>query len=131
MRYFQIGVGQIVCQGADCAGDKAEARVLAVFIAFFKQQLHTQADAQQRFFLCFFAQNRHKAGGLELGHSVGKRPDAGQQNVIRRPQIVGIAGHADLCAQAFDTGRQAEQVAYAVVNNSNHMKFPPLKRATP
>ena len=47
------------------------------------------------------------------------------------PQIVGIAGHADLCAQAFDTGRQAEQVAYAVVNNSNHVKFPPLKRSTP
>ena len=32
VRYFQIGVGQIVCQGADCAGDKAEARVLATLL---------------------------------------------------------------------------------------------------
>ena len=38
--YFQIGVGQIVCQGADCAGDKAEARVLMLSANNIKLPAH-------------------------------------------------------------------------------------------
>ena len=102
--HLECRVAQVIRQRADRAGDKPKAAVCAVLIAFFKQELHAQTDAEQRLFLRFFAQNRYKSGGLQLGHCISKGPDTGQQDMICRPQIRRIAGHADLRAQTFDAG---------------------------
>lgn len=72
----------------------------------------------------FFAQNGYETGGLQLGHCIGKGPDTGQQDMICRPQIRRIAGHADLRAQTFDAGRKAEQIPHAIVNDCDHNTSP-------
>ena len=40
VRHLERRIGQVVRQRADLAGNQAEAAVLAVLAAFFKQQLH-------------------------------------------------------------------------------------------
>ena len=92
--------------GAHGAGDQAKAFVLAVFVAFVEQQLHSQADAQQRL----------AAGGqlfqygvqprfAELLRRVTESTYAGEEDLVRSFQNGRVGGncylHADGCEGAF------------------------------
>ena len=98
--------------------------MFAVLIAFFKQQLHPQADAQQRLFGGFFPEDGHQAGGFQLGHGVAERPHTGQDEPVGRADDRRVGGDNGLLPQMGQARLQAEQVAHPIINDRDHTSSP-------
>ena len=124
LRHLQALVRQVRLQRAHLALDKSQARVFAVLIAFFKQQLHAQADAQQRLFFRLGPDDRHKAGGHQLVHGVAKGTHAGQDEPVGFADGIGVGGDHRVLPQLCKAGFQAEQVAHAVIHDRDHTSSP-------
>ena len=97
LRHLQLFVRKVGPQRADLAFDKAQPGVLAVFVAFFKQQLHTKADAQQGLALGLLFQHRHKTGGGKLCHGIPERAHSRQDKPVCGAEDIGVGG--DHCLQ--------------------------------
>ena len=93
MRYFESGRDHIG-NGPHTARDKPQPRVLAILIAFIKQQLHAQADAKKRrSLLCRLAQRLIQSKAAQLPRSVLKGADARQDDFFGHQYLAGIARH--------------------------------------
>ena len=124
LRHLQALVRKVGLQRADLALHKAEAFVLTVLVALFKQQLHPEADAQQRLLFGFFFDDRYKSRRLQLGHGVGKSAHARQDEPIRFADGVRVRSHNGFQPQLLQAGPQAEQVAHAIIDNCDHTSSP-------
>ena len=124
LRYLEGFVFQVRLQRADLAFDKAQALMLAVLIAFFKEQLHSQADAQQGLLRRLLPDDRHQAGGRELVHGIAKGTHPRQDEPVSLADGLCIGGHNGLQPQMRQAGAQAEQVAHAVIDDRDHTSSP-------
>ncbi|CAN4036514.1 DNA-directed RNA polymerase specialized sigma subunit, sigma24 family, partial [Dysosmobacter welbionis] len=115
-------VRQVPAEVHYLAGHQPQAGVLPVLKALVKQQLHPQADAQERLLLRLLLNHRHQAGGIQLGAGVPKGAHAGQDDPVCRPEAAGVAGDLRLQVQGPQAGEQREQVPHAVVYNCNHLQ---------
>ena len=124
LRHLQPFVRKVGPQRADLALDKAQPGVLAVLVAFFKQQLHPKADAEQRLFFRLLFQHRHKAGGGKLCHGIPECAHPRQDKPVGGADGIGVGGDHRLQPQLLQAGTQAEQVAHAVIKNGDHTSSP-------
>ena len=124
LRHLQSLVRKVGFQRADLAFHKAETRVLAVLVAFFKQKLHPKADAQQRLLLGLLLNDRHKAGGGELRHGVAEGPHAGQDQPVRCPDHGRVRRDDGFLPQMGKARLQAEQVAHTIIDDRDHTSSP-------
>ena len=124
LRHLQALVRKVGLQRADFALHKAEAFVLTVLVALFKQQLHAKADAQQRLPFGFFFNDRYKARRLQLGHGIGKSAHARQDEPVGFADGVRVGGDDRFQPQLLQAGLQAEQVAHAIIDNCDHTSSP-------
>ncbi|CAN4042217.1 DUF4330 domain-containing protein, partial [Dysosmobacter welbionis] len=92
-------VRQVPAEVHYLAGHQPQAGVLPVLKALVKQQLHPQADAQERLLLRLLLNHRHQAGGIQLGAGVPKGAHAGQDDPVCRPEAAGVAGDLRLQVQ--------------------------------
>ena len=97
LRYFQTFVREVGPQRADLAFDKAQPGVLAVLVAFFKQQLHPKADAQQGLLFRLLLQHWHKADGGKLCHGISECAHPRQDKPVGGAEDSGVGG--DHCLQ--------------------------------
>jgi hypothetical protein len=65
----------------DLSGIRARPSVSGIHGSFQKASA-SEANAKQRLFFAFRFDGLHKAGRAKLSHSVGKRPDAGQDELV-------------------------------------------------
>ncbi|MNL17768.1 hypothetical protein D3C87_1388830 [compost metagenome] len=126
MRDFQCRVG-----GGDLfhgAGDPAQALGHHLFAAFAGQQLHADANAQERHAALDDALVQHldHAGhGLKARHAIGKGADTGQHDAVGRADHIGVCGHGDDVTLAAFGGDPLKglgggaQIARAIVDNGN------------
>ena len=124
LRHLEGFVFQVRLQRADLAFDKAQALMFAVLIAFFKEQLHSQADAQQGLLRRLLPDDRHQTGGRELVHGIAKGTHPRQDEPVGLADGLCIGGHNGLQPQMRQAGAQAEQVAHAVIDDRDHTSSP-------
>ena len=124
LRHLQPFVRKVGPQRADLALDKAQPGVFAVLVAFFKQQLHPKADAQQGLVRRLLFQHRHKAGGGKLCHGIPERTHPRKDEPVGGADGSGVGGDHCLLPQLLQAGAQAEQVAHAVIKNGDHTSSP-------
>ena len=111
----------------DVAGQKAKAVVFAAFVILFKQRLHTQAHAYEKFArpdLLF--QHGNELEFLQIRHGVANGPDAGKLDEIGLPDDRRVAGNVDGHAQTLPGVVHVGQIANFIIDNSYlHATAPP------
>ncbi len=99
-----------------------------VFAAALGQQLHADADAEERpaFLMHRFVKRLdHAVDGIEPAAAIGERADAGQHDAIGRGNDVRIVGHDDRLADAGIMRRALErfggrmQIAGAIIDDGD------------
>ena len=96
--------------------------MLPVLKAPVEQQLHPQADTEKRLFLRLLPNDRHQAGVVQLPPGIAESANTGQDDPVRRPEAVGVAGDLRLKAQGLQAGHQGKEVPHAVVYNRDHLQ---------
>ena len=124
LRNFQFG-SQSALHGNHAAFQQTEAFVLAILVALFEKQLHTETDAHQRLSLgCFFQNNLVHTALPQFFRCIAEGTDTGQNDPIRRSNDSRIAGHDCLHANARKGGSERKEIANAVINNRYHQSIP-------
>ena len=90
-----------------------------------------QTDAEERFFLRFFLQQRHKPCGGELFHGVCKSADAWQNDAIGGSDLPGVAAHDVVEIQIAQRVAHAEEISGTVINDCDHANTPFVESTPP
>ena len=111
--------------GAHLTGDEAEPRVLAVFIALIKQELHPEADAHEGLAASRLVDHDGiQPGCPQLVGGVPEGSDAGQEDLVGTAQHFGLAGDDGLRPDGGEGALEREEIAHAVVHNGDHPRTP-------
>ena len=104
---------------------QAQPGVGAHFLADLEQELHPQADAQQRDAIRHGLLDRGlEAARAELVHARAEGPHARQDDRVRPVQAVRMLRHVRVHAQVTQGVHHAAQVAGAVVDDCDHGEPP-------
>jgi len=90
----------------------------------FKEQLHAQANAEERLFSRQLLYGAHKPGFNQLCHCVAEGAHAGEDYPFSPEQLVRLVRNQAVQPQEAEAGRQRKQIAHAVIHNSNHKASP-------
>src|SRR6516165_4066835 len=132
MRDLQVGIARL--DATHFAGDPAEAFGHLVFAAALGQELHADADAEERPALPAHGLGQclhHSGQGVEAAPAIGKGADAGQHHAVGGADRLGVVGHRDgIRTAAFSRGaleglRRRMQVAGAVIDDGDVHLPPP------
>ena len=100
--------------------------MLAVFMAFFKEQLHAKADAHERLALPGqVAQQRIQPEGAKLRRRVAESAHAGQNDAVRRAQRIFLARDGAFRADVPKRAGERIEVAHPVIHHGDHGAIPP------
>ena len=92
--------------------------MLAALLGDVEQRLHAHAYAEEwPVGVDVLAQRLDEAGRTQVGHRVGGRADAGQDQRPRALDRLGIRADLEVVAGVLDGPRDAAQVARAVVDD--------------
>src|SRR5918999_5217622 len=101
-------------------GDEAQSAGSTELVALLEEQLHAEADAEQRPTRCGVPPQRlDEAATFELAHPVGERAHAGEHEPLRTLDGLGALGEDDLGARTLERPADAEEVAEAVVDDGD------------
>ena len=108
--------GQAVAirEAAHAAGQQAETRDVA-FLGRLEQQLHADADAEQR--LAQAADRVDEARATQARHAIGSRADAGQDDMRCGAQRLRVRGEIRVDAESLDRVTQRRNVGAAAVDD--------------
>ena len=107
------------------AAQKAEAVMLAEFIALVKEQLHSEADPEKRLAAFGFRQHRPvQAGGTQLVDGIPEGADARQNDTVRPANLLRIGRHACFQSKAQQRAAQGEEVSHPVIHDRDHPSTP-------
>ena len=96
-----------------------------------EQQLHAEADAQQRHARGgALDQHLAEAGAVEVAHRLRERADAGQDDRRGRSDLVVVGGDDGLGTHVRERLLDAAPVAHPVVGDRDHVSVP-LVEGTP
>ena len=95
--------------------------VLPVLKRGLKQQLHPQADAQQRLSRRRLPEDRPvHSGAPQLFHRVAEGPHPRQKDVIRPVQFLLVPGDHRLLSDGGQRAFQRKKVSYSIVDHRDH-----------
>ena len=132
VRNFQVRIGRR--DAIDLAGDPAQALRHLVFAPALGQQLHADADAEERPALLahrLLERGDHAVDRIETAAAIGKGADAGKHDAVGGGHHIRIAGHDDRLVEAGFVRRALErlggrvQIAGAVVDDRNAHRSAP------
>src|SRR5262249_2129393 len=110
------GAGEL----ADLAAQDAEAFGAAELGRCLEQELHAQADAEQRPpFPHPTTERLHQPALAQVDHRLGERADAGQDEAVDAVERRGVVAHHDLGADVLERLLHRAAVAHAVVDQAN------------
>ncbi|CDN44800.1 hypothetical protein BN871_FO_00040 [Paenibacillus sp. P22] len=107
----------------DPARQQAKPFMAAMLLALGEQQLHAEADAEQR-----LARSRVSprcivhAGLPQIGHRIPKSADAGKDGGIRFKNLVPVRGHDGFESEPLHRFADAVQIAEAVIDDRDHLQ---------
>src|SRR6185295_18045713 len=112
-------------QAAHAPGQEAETAMDPVLLALLEQQLHADADTEQRPSLIHrLAQHGHEAAALDLLHGGGKGAVTGQHEHVRAPQLGDVAAEHGGRAQVAERLHHAAEVPDPVIDDRDRHKEP-------
>jgi hypothetical protein len=105
---------------ADLRIDPAEPLVFAVLVGPAADQLHAQADAEQRLAGCHMGvEGRNHAGAAQVLHGFLEGADAGDDDAVTGGHRFGRADQLGLLADLGEGIEHRAQVAHAVVDDAD------------
>ena len=112
-------------QPPDAAGDQPEPVVEAALLALAGEQLHAEADAEDRLALRRGgAQRVAPAGIVEPVHRLAERADAGHDDRSGIGDRGGIGGDQGLGAALLEAAARRGQIAHAIVDDEDaHLRI--------
>lgn len=110
-----------VAEFRNCAGEQPKTIVEAIFLAVLEEHLHSQTNAEDRYACIGGGEN----GAVEMertgaGHGIGKRADAGEDDVVGGGKGGGGVGDEAGDGKKFERLLDAAEIAHAVVEDGNH-----------
>ena len=99
--------------------------MLTVFKTFFKQHLHTQADAQQGLSCrCLLPDKDIQTGCPKFFRSILESTYAGQQKSVCFGKFCRIAADEGFLSDGLERRLEREQIAYTVIDDTDHHSTP-------
>lgn len=110
-----------VAEFRDGAGKQPQTIVEAIFLAVLEEHLHSQTNAKDRYACIGGGEN----GAVEMertdaGHGIGKRANAGEDDVVGGGKGGGGVGDEAGDGKKFERLLDAAEIAHAVVEDGNH-----------
>ena len=106
----------------DLTGYPAEASMIAKFLTAFAEQLKTQADPQNGFFLDHdhIGQWFGEATFVKIFYAIAECPDTGQDELISLGKDLRVAADLSLKAEFIYRSQNGTQITEPIVDNTNH-----------
>ena len=115
-----------VGEPADLAGDDAEHLDAAVFLGVFEEDLHAEADTEERLRRRSPPNDVDEPEPPKIVHRVRGRADSGKDDTVRLPDDLGVARDDRFLSNCRERVPNARQVARTIVNENRHYAIPAL-----